>query len=304
MDARAAVPSGAPGPQSKAGERTALKPSSHLDIASRWLEALRSRNAKVLVAASVFPIEFRDTGGASRCEPHRSAADAVALAAAVECFTHDELLMGLMRKNPGPPPVETEPEGRVAFWARSWASEVPDGAQGISVFYDRTDAWISIILWVDSRGVRAVWKDGTDVRAEVALADRWRTALRERNVEALTRLASYPFELRDEGLNAHCKKRRTANAPSEMPAALACLLGDKVLNQALHDSPVSDLEPERREPRIPGAFPHWYRKKDHDGLWPIWTLTGTDEGFEFDLTWLVAKDGVRAFWKRGSFVEP
>jgi hypothetical protein len=56
--------------------------------------------------------------------------------------------------------------------------------------------------------------------------------------------------------------------------------------------------------RIPGAFPHWYRKKDHEGLWPIWTLTGTDEGFEFDLTWLVAKDGVRAFWKRGSFVEP
>jgi hypothetical protein len=35
-----------------------------------------------------------------------------------------------------------------------------------------------------------------------------------------------------------------------------------------------------------------------------WTLPATTEGYEFDLTWLIAKDGVRAFWKRGSFVEP
>jgi hypothetical protein len=31
---------------------------------------------------------------------------------------------------------------------------------------------------------------------------------------------------------------------------------------------------------------------------------GSKPGYEFDLTWLIAKDGVRAFWKRGSFVEP
>ncbi|HVZ37261.1 MAG TPA: hypothetical protein VG963_32785, partial [Polyangiaceae bacterium] len=89
-----------------------------------------------------------------------------------------------------------------------------------------------------------------------------------------------------------------------MPAALQCLLGDKVLNKALRDSPESELQPERGTKRIPGAFPRWYRKQDHEGLWPIWTLTGTKAGYEFDLTWLIAKDGVRAFWKRGSFVEP
>jgi len=33
-------------------------------------------------------------------------------------------------------------------------------------------------------------------------------------------------------------------------------------------------------------------------------LSGTKAGYAFDLTWLIAKDGVRAFWKRDWFVEP
>jgi hypothetical protein len=290
-------------PPSSAAPRDA-RGVPELAIAARWLEALRNGNTPALAAATAFPIEFRDTRAEGHCEPSRSAADASGLAGAVECLTHDELLMGLMHEKPGVPPVETQPEGRIKPWAEAWGSEVPTGARAILSYYDRTDAWLSLILWVDARGVRAVWKTGTDVRAEVALADRWRSALRERNIDELTRLASYPFELRDEGLNAHCKKGKTAKGPEQMGVALQCLLSDKVFNEALHDSPESELEPERRTTRIPGAFPHWYRKKDHEGLWPIWTLTGTNAGYEFDLTWLIAKDGVRAFWKRGSFVEP
>jgi len=208
-------------------------PPLELEIAARWLEALRSRDMERLTGSSEFPIEFRDTKKQGHCEARRSAADVRGLARAVECLTEDELLMSLMHDKPGVPPVETQPEGRIKPWAEAWGPEVPAGSRAISSYYGRTDAWISIILWVDSRGVRAVWKDGTDVRAEAALAERWRTALRERNVQELTRLASYPFELRDEGVNAHCKKGKTAKGPTEMPAALTCLLGDKVLNQAL-----------------------------------------------------------------------
>jgi hypothetical protein len=275
-----------------------------LELAGRWLEALRSGNAEKLAAQSVFPVEFRDTGEEGRCDARRSAADPTALAHDVACLAQDELLMALFRAKPGAPPVEVLPDGFLEPWAKQWRSEAPIGARPILSYYDRSDAWLSLILWVDSRGVRAVWKTGTDVRAEVAVAGKWRVALRNRDVEALTRLASYPFELRDEGLNAHCKKGQTAKRPEEMPGALRCVLGDKVLSRALHDSPDSTFEAERREPRVPGAFPDWWRKKDHEGLWPVWTLTGTKAGYEFDLTLLIAKDGVRAFWKRGSFVEP
>jgi hypothetical protein len=219
-------------------------------------------------------------------------------------LTQDELLMAMMRAEPGAPPVETLPQGFLEPWAEPWRSEAPTGARPILSYYGRTEAWLSLILWADSRGVRAVWKKGTDVRAEVATAEKWRAALRNRDVEGLTRLASYPFELRDQGLNAHCRKGQTAQGPDEMPTALRCLLSDKVLQRALRDSPDSTFEPERREPRVPGAFPDWWRKKDHEGLWPVWTLTGTKAGYEFDLTLLIAKDGVRACWKRGSFVEP
>jgi len=65
--------------------------------------------------------------------------------------------------------------------------------------------------------------------AEIALAEQWRIALRNRDVTALTRLASHPFELRDEGLNAHVKRGKAAAGPTEMPVTLRCLLGDDVL---------------------------------------------------------------------------
>jgi hypothetical protein len=89
-----------------------------------------------------------------------------------------------------------------------------------------------------------------------------------------------------------------------MPVALRCLLGDDVLNRALHDHPDSTLQASLSQDDVPGVAEHRWRKRDHAGLWPVWTLTGTETGYEFDLTFLVAKEGVRVFWKRGTFVEP
>jgi hypothetical protein len=87
-------------------------------------------------------------------------------------LTQDALLMELMHQTPGPPPVDTPSEGYIQSWAKQWRPEVPAGARAIMSYYDRTDAWLSLILWVDGRGVHAVWKTGADVRAEVAIADR------------------------------------------------------------------------------------------------------------------------------------
>jgi hypothetical protein len=89
-----------------------------------------------------------------------------------------------------------------------------------------------------------------------------------------------------------------------MPAVLSCLTTDKVLQQALRDSPDSTLEASRSKSDVPGVVEEWYRQRDHADLWPVWTLVGAKTGNEFDLTFLVTKEGVRTFWKRGTFVEP
>jgi len=187
----------------------------------------------------------------------------------------------------------------IPYWAERWRPALQPEMQVREAHFRADDAAFTFLLFVDESGVRAVWKNGFDASQEVDLATRWLDALRRRDLDALERLTSYPFELRDTEEEAHCGSRRAA-APKDMPGILDCLLNDPILNEAM-DRIRSGIEAGRTQDYEPGVFKGW-RRPEHANLWPATLLIGTDAGNEYDLTFLVAKNGVRVLWKRGSFV--
>jgi hypothetical protein len=240
-------------PPSGPSREETRKPKSELELGALWVEALRDKDVKALAARSVFPFEFRDSGLEGHCEAYRVVAAPGDLGAAVDCLMKDDLLGALLRSKPGPPPVETQPDGYVEPWAKAWRTSIPNGSRLFLSYYDRNDATLTLLLLIGKDGVHGVWKTGTDATKEVAIAEQWRAALRDGDVAALTRLASYPFELRDAGLNSHCRKGRTAKTPEQMPTVLSCFTTDKVLRQALHGSPDSTVEASRLKSDVPGS---------------------------------------------------
>jgi hypothetical protein len=284
-----------------ASARPASVPNA-IELATAWLDALRRRDVSALMTLTQYPFDVRDTGTSGRLdheEKHLAAETAVALPAVMETLLSDEVLYKAMRAERDGR-VKAFKDGYISSWAERWRTDLTPDLRAVSAYFRTNDASFTFIFLVGESGVRALWKTGFDATVEVSFATRSLEALRRHDIRALEGLTSYPFELRDNGLEAHCGTRLAAG-PKELAAALACLLDDPLFNEALKANSIVNAV--LRQHFVPGFFEGW-RRPEHAGLWPAMALIGTDAGNEFDLTFLVAKNGVRVIWKRGSFSPP
>ena len=131
--------------------------------------------------------------------------------------------------------------------------------------------------------------------AKVATA--WIDALRQRDVDALTRSTRFPFVLRDTGAGGKCKNATAADA-TQLPAALACLLKDDLLNEDLKANPAPEADPVSKR-----TLPRWARKWSNDvraGSVPV-SVFIHGNGNAFDLVLVVAGDGVQGLFKHATF---
>jgi hypothetical protein len=131
----------------------------------------------------------------------------------------------------------------------------------------------------------------------VQLATRWVDALRDKNVEALTKLSQYPFDLRDTRKDGACVNK-TVRGPGDMPSAVDCLLVNWVLNDELKANPTPTTKVVS-----PKELPSWARrwvKEIGPGLTAVDVfIHGNGSSFQFIL--LVADEGVQGFWKTAWF---
>lgn len=115
--------------------------------------------------------------------------------------------------------IEPIPLARLEAWANKWHVQPTPGLQIISGYFARQDARYTLDVQVDGQGVVAVWKSGINGSREIQIARQWLDAVKARDVEALERLTSYPFEVRDAGRDALCGKR-TATSQAELSGCL------------------------------------------------------------------------------------
>jgi len=272
------------------------------EIATAWLDAFRRRDTAALSAVTGYPFELRDTGTAGRQETRevrRIAAVSDQMPDVLASWLSDDVLDRTMKRSQT---GQVQELAEISYWAKRWRSEAPSDTRPSEAYFSTNDAAFTFLFLVEGTRVRAVWKTGFDASVEVDLATRWLDALRRKDIDSLERLTSYPFELRDAEAEAHCGDRG-ATAPKQMPKVVDCLLDDPIFNKALGRIR-SKLEAASSRDSESGYFKGW-RRAEHADLWPVTLLIGggsptLGDGYEYDLTFLVAKNGVRVFWKSGA----
>jgi hypothetical protein len=281
-----------------AAPSAALSPAG-VDLAGEWVSAFRRQDVAGLTTHTAYPFEFRDMGTAGRIgsgQARRSISSAREMTEMLAPLFADEVLertIGAERDG------RIEERADIPYWAEPWRADAPPGLRPLQAYFSANDAAFSFVFFADQAGVRALWKNGFDASLETALATQWVDALRRKDVDTLQRLTRFPFELRDSGVEAHCGSRRAANS-TQLPTTVDCLLSDPIFGQALSRIR-SGVEAGRTQDYEPGVFRGW-RRPEHADLWPATLLIGNGAGNEYDICFLVAKNGVRAFWKRGSFI--
>jgi hypothetical protein len=85
---------------------------------------------------------------------------------------------------------------------------------------------------------------------------------------------------------------------SNTPLQALVLLNDPIFTAAVNRIRSKIEAAPRRD--FEAGIPKGWRRPEQANLWPATLIIGTDGGNEYDLTFLVAKNGVRAFWKRGT----
>ena len=287
--ARVAPPKPAPPP---------APPSGDVGIATRWVDALREGNAGDLQAYARYPFELHDDGGS--CPPRQTTSRPEDLTFVLSCLTTDNAVIDLLRRHDSGA-VEPLPDHQLAAWQKKWhVSSNPD-MHVVTAFYNRNDARTSLDLWIADGGVRGVWRSGVSGAGAIGIATRWLDAVRHENLEQLAQLTRYPFEVRDTGRDAHCKKK-VAYGRDTLEPAVSCLLHSDLLHRALTDSTSSRMLADGQPPTSLAEWARpWWREKDHAGLQSVYTMVATTDGYEFDFQILVDHDGVRAVWKSGSF---
>lgn len=269
-------------------------------VATVWLEALRDGADGILQSHTRFPFELHDETG--RCAG-QTAAGAEQLSSLLACLRSDAALMDILRTHETAA-IEPIPLARLEAWANRWHVQPTPGLQIISGYFARQDARYTLDVQVDGQGVVAVWKSGINGSREIQIARQWLNAVKARDVEALERLTSYPFEVRDAGRDALCGKR-TATSQAELSGAVACMFRSDLLHHALTESPSPGFTADDASDSLPNWIGAWWREKDHRQLQRVSTMVSTLEGDEFDFQMLVARDGgVRTVWKAGGFEAP
>lgn len=274
-------------------------PETYLDdveIATRWLVALRDGSASELAENTQYPIEIHDDAGACK---DQTASGPEQLQRVLSCLRTNANLMGLMLSNDSAA-VEPLADVHMPAWFQRWRVAQAPNMKIVTGHYNRSDAQATLDLWVADGGVRGVWKSGLDGSAEIAIATEWLDALRNRDIERLGRVTSYPLEIRDTQRDATCGKRMIESADI-LATSIDCLMKSDLLHRALVDSPASGFTAHRPSQSLANWVEPWWRESEHQGLQRVWTMVATTEGYEFDFQMLVAPEGVRVVWKLGSF---
>jgi hypothetical protein len=218
----------------------------------------------------------------------------------LSCLWTDVGVMDVLRTH-DTSAVEPLPSVHLAEWAQKWHVTPAPAVEVLTGYFGRQDARLSIDLWVGDGGFRAAWKSGLNGSREVQVAGEWLAALRDRDLERLGRLTSYPFEVRDQRREALCGKR-AAKTRDDLKAAVDCLFRGKLLHRALVDSPSPGFTADEPSDSLPDWTEPWWREQDHAGLARVSTMVATVEGYEFDFQMLLERDGgVRVVWKLGGF---
>lgn len=275
---------------------TEAAPADDVAMATRWLEALRNGDQTELAALARYPFEIHDKGG--KCKD-QIASGPEQLPTVLSCLLTDAALLDVIR-NHDSAAVEPLADVHLAAWRHDWNVNPTPSRKIITGYFDRKDARAKLDLWVIDRGVRAVWKTGLNGSAEVALATEWLDAVRDRDIERLGRVTSYPLEVRDTLRHATCGKR-LAKGRDTLAAAVNCLVKSDVLHRAMVDTPASGFTAYSAADSLSEWIQPWWREGEHRGLQRIATTVATADGYEFDFEMLVAKDGVRTVWKAGLF---
>jgi hypothetical protein len=272
-------------------------PSDPIAVGTRWLDALRDADQQLLASSTLYPFELHDDGGT--CEPRQMASSPDQLEPVLRCLVTDKTLLDVLRTHDSAA-VEPLPGARLAAWAEKWHVSPAPGLQIVIGFFNREDARFNFDLSVEGQGVRAVWKSGVNGTREIKIAREWLDALQARDIGRLSQLTAYPFEVRDKRREALCGKR-SAKGPDTLATAVDCLFRGDLLHRALVDSPSPGMTAEEPSDSLPNWIAPWWREEDHRGLQRVSTMVATVDGYEFDFQMLVARDGVRAVWKLGSF---
>jgi hypothetical protein len=135
--------------------------TSQVELATRWLEALKRKDLAVLAQVTSYPFEVRDAGREAVCGK-RAAANRAGLDPAVKClFDNAELIQALESRAPF---IEAAGEDApIPNWAERWWQ--PSKHRGLSKVSAGVSNPVSysfdMILMVAPDGVRAFWKLGS-----------------------------------------------------------------------------------------------------------------------------------------------
>jgi hypothetical protein len=272
-------------------------PVDDVTVATRWLEALRDRDQQGLIALSRYPFELHDVMG--ECQGQKLAASVAELPDTLQCLLKDDILVDVLKTNDSAA-VEPFPDIHFARWAKKWGVAPDQSRRLVTASFNRLDARFEFYLWVVDGGVRGVWKSGVNGAWAIKIAGEWLGAVRNRDVEQLARLTSYPLEVRDTRREARCGKR-VAKGRDALAKTVDCLFKGELLHRALVESPSSGFDASEPSESLPEWVEPWWREKEHGGLQAVGTTVSTSEGYEFDFQILVARSGVRTVWKLGSF---
>jgi hypothetical protein len=135
--------------------------TSAVNVAERWLDALKRQDMAALAQATAFGFEVRDTGQGVQCGK-RVAAKPAQLDAAVRCLLNDRELQGGLAASK--PIVEAAGDGEsVPSWAERWWTSKEHSAlqQTFTTVTNPGGVSFDLILMTGPNGVRAVWKLGS-----------------------------------------------------------------------------------------------------------------------------------------------
>lgn len=151
METKDAQTSEASAPSASAG-----LPTSAVQWAQRWLDAVRSRDVETISILTDYPFRFDDTGAVVGCSAG-SAGNRAELEVAVGCLLEDKLLDGALKANPELL-YQLKPARSLPRWARRWRKEL-EGQQKI-IFTEFGDNGITyfFVLAVSTDGVRSVFR--------------------------------------------------------------------------------------------------------------------------------------------------
>jgi hypothetical protein len=140
----------------RAQAQSAPQAASAVDVATRWLYALKRGDTRVLDSASVYPFELRIAKAPCNCEGGK-ARDSAELAQVLGDLMKTEDVQALEVTSGK---VKEIAKGSVPGWAKRWTKKLPKGARLVHAESAGGATYtIRYLLVITDDQVRSVWLD-------------------------------------------------------------------------------------------------------------------------------------------------